>query len=113
MRSGTSNRYLSGIAIAPFINGRVLSAPVPAPAGSKENAMIEIKSRAARTSFVSLLAGIVFCALCLGGTASAQRRAYGLIDAGANIHVRTTEDINASNSNGQVFHGVVDQDVVD
>jgi hypothetical protein len=75
--------------------------------------MIEIKSRAARASFVSLLAGIVFCALCLGGTASAQRRLSGVIDPGTTIHVRSTEDINANDSNGQVFHGAVEQDVVD
>src|SRR5438876_1200249 len=89
-----------------------MSAPGPVLAGPKENAMIEKKSRAAYKSFVCLLAGIVFCALCLNGTASAQRPLSGLIDAGTTINVRTTEDINTRNSNGQVFHGVVDQEVV-
>jgi hypothetical protein len=74
--------------------------------------MIEIKSRAAHR-FISLLIGIVFCVLCLGGVASAQRRGSGFIPPGTTIAVRTTEDINTSNSNGQIFHGVVDQDVLD
>ena len=74
--------------------------------------MIEIKSRASQ-KFIPLLVGIVFCALCLASVASAQRRGAGWINSGVTIPVRTMEDINTSNSNGQVFQGVVDQDVVD
>src|SRR5215831_17631434 len=66
-----------------------------------------------RHTFVSLWIGTVFCALCLVGTANAQYRSPGWIDAGTTINVRTMENINTSNSNGRVFHGVVDQDVYD
>jgi hypothetical protein len=79
--------------------------------GHKEKAMIRVKSRQVRT-FISFLAGIVFCVLCVGGIANAQQR-RGLIEPGTNIMVRTTEDINTHNGDGQIFHGAVDQDVVD
>ncbi len=45
-----------------------------------------------------------------GGGSGARR---GTIDTGTTISVRTNEPINARNSDGQVFTGVVDQDVVD
>ena len=66
-----------------------------------------------RHTFISVLIATVFFALCLGGTANAQRLSSGTIDAGTAITVRTTEDINTSNADGRIFHGVVDQDVRD
>jgi hypothetical protein len=48
--------------------------------------------------------------LSLASGTSAQ--SLGTIDAGTTITVRTNEEINASNSDGRVFSGVVDQDVV-
>ena len=66
-----------------------------------------------RHTFISLLIGSVFIALCLGVTANAQYRTSGWIDAGTTINVRTMENINANNSDGRVFHGAVDQDVYD
>ena len=62
-------------------------------------------------SFSLLVTAAVFWALCLAGTSSAQGR-YATIDAGTTINVRTTERISATRSNGQIFHGVVDQDVI-
>jgi hypothetical protein len=61
----------------------------------------------------SFLILIVCWALCLGGTANAQRRSSGWIEAGSTVTVRTMENINTSNGNGRVFKGVVDQDVLD
>jgi hypothetical protein len=58
-----------------------------------------------------LLAGAMFLPLFFARGASAQ--SAGTIDAGTTITVRTNEQINASNSDGRVFSGVVDQDVVD
>ena len=60
---------------------------------------------------------IVLTSLAFIGTvpfaydASAQQRP-ARIDAGTTIQVRTVEDINASDSDGRVFPGVVDQDVL-
>jgi hypothetical protein len=48
--------------------------------------------------------------LSFAGSANAQ--SLGTIDAGTTITVRTNEEINASNSDGRVFSGVVDQDVL-
>jgi hypothetical protein len=48
--------------------------------------------------------------LSFAGGANAQ--SSGTIDAGTTITVRTNEAIKASNSDGRVFSGVVDQDVV-
>jgi hypothetical protein len=68
--------------------------------------MFQNKSR------LSLWAGIVVCGLCFCGAASAQRYRSQLIGPGTNIVVRTTQDINANRSDGRVYHGVVDQDVI-
>src|SRR5437762_1315026 len=57
-----------------------------------------------------LLAGAVLWTLSFAIGASAQ--SSGTIDAGTTITVRTNEQINASKSDGRVFTGVVDQDVV-
>src|SRR5688572_30153677 len=62
-------------------------------------------------SFPALLAGVLIYALCFADDASAQR-SRAVIDAGTTIAVRTTETINAKDSDGRVFTGVVDQDVV-
>ena len=68
--------------------------------------MFQNKSR------LSLLVGIVVCGLCFCGAASAQRYGSEFIGAGTNIVVRTTQDIHANRSDGRVYHGVVDQDVL-
>src|SRR5205823_5031852 len=64
-------------------------------------------------TFISVLIATVFVALCLGGTANAQRLSSGTIDPGTTITVRTNEGINTNNADGRVFHGAVDQDVRD
>jgi hypothetical protein len=43
----------------------------------------------------------------------ASAQSAGTIDAGTTITVRTNEQINAGNSDGRVFSGVVEQDVAD
>ncbi|MBI2818280.1 MAG: DUF3011 domain-containing protein [Acidobacteria bacterium] len=48
-----------------------------------------------------------------GGSGARGGSRGGTIDTGTTISVRTNEPINAKNSDGQVFTGVVDQDVVD
>jgi hypothetical protein len=57
-----------------------------------------------------LLAGVIVCALSFGSGARAQ--SLGTIDAGTNITVRTNQEINSANSDGRVFSGVVEQNVV-
>ncbi len=57
-----------------------------------------------------LLAGAILWTLSFAGGASAQ--APGTINAGTTIAVRTNEAINVSTSDGRVFSGTVDQDVV-
>ncbi len=57
-----------------------------------------------------LLAGAMFWMLSCAMSAGAQ--SVSTIDAGTTITVRTNEGINAGNSDGRVFSGVVDQDVV-
>src|ERR1051326_4295287 len=57
-----------------------------------------------------LLAGAMLWTLSFGTSVSAQ--SVGTIEAGTTITVRTNESINAGNSDGRVFSGVVDQDVV-
>jgi hypothetical protein len=52
----------------------------------------------------------MLCTLSFATGVSAQ--SLRRIDAGTTITVRTNEEINASNSDGRVFSGVVDQDVV-
>jgi len=65
----------------------------------------------------ALVAGAVLWALCFANSAGAQG-AYrspggaGTIDPGTNITVRTNEDINANDSDGRVYSGVVEQDVL-
>src|SRR6476646_281767 len=55
--------------------------------------------------------GAVLWTLSLVGVASAQSQRT--IDAGTTITVRTNEAMNANSSDGRIFSGVVDQDVVD
>src|ERR1051326_2977122 len=57
-----------------------------------------------------LLAGVIVCALSFGSGARAQ--SLGTIDAGTTITVRTNQEINSANSDGKVFSGVVEQDVL-
>jgi len=59
-------------------------------------------------SFVILVAGVLVWTLCLVSPSLAQT---GRLAAGTDIPVRTTEDIRTSNSDGRVYHGVVDQDI--
>jgi hypothetical protein len=62
-------------------------------------------------AFRGLLAGVIVGTLSFAGNARAQ--SLRTIDAGTTIAVRTNEPINASISDGRVFSGVVDQDVID
>jgi len=73
--------------------------------------MTRFKSGLGYRALPGLLAGAMLWALSFASGASAQ--SPGTIDAGTTITVRTNEEINASNSDGRVFSGVVDQDVVD
>src|SRR5438552_6631822 len=73
--------------------------------------MRSIKSGLAYKSLTTFLAGAMIWTLCFASGASAQRR-EGIIDAGNTIVVRTNESINANDSDGRVFTGVVEQDVV-
>jgi hypothetical protein len=58
------------------------------------------------------LAAALLLALLPPGVAEAQSaRSPGIIDAGSTVNVRTTEEIDADESDGRVFMGVVDQDV--
>jgi hypothetical protein len=68
------------------------------------------KSRLGCRGLHGLLAGAMLWTLSFASGASAQ--SVGTIDAGTTITVRTNEEINASNSDGRVFSGVVDRDVV-
>jgi hypothetical protein len=58
---------------------------------------------------VSLI-GALILSLCI--TTGANAQVGGTIDSGTTIMVRTNQDINASNSDGRAFSGVVDQDVM-
>jgi len=73
--------------------------------------MRSIKSSLATKSLTVLLAGAMIWTLSFVDPASAQRRA-GIIDAGNTIVVRTNESIYANDSDGRIYSGVVDQDVV-
>jgi hypothetical protein len=68
--------------------------------------------RALRTRLIAVAAAAAIGTLGTSSTASAQ---YGsqMLASGTSVPVRTTEEINVSNSDGQVFTGVVDQDVLD
>jgi hypothetical protein len=72
--------------------------------------MTRCKSGLGKRALRGVLAGAVLWTLSFAGGASAQ--SIGTIDAGTMIAVRTNEAINASNSDGRVFSGTVDQDVV-
>ena len=72
--------------------------------------MMNCKSRPGYRSLRILLAGAMLWTLSFAGGMSAQ--SIGTIDAGTTIAVRNNEAIDASNSDGRVFSGVVDQDVV-
>src|SRR5213593_1192842 len=86
---------------------------MPSPAENRLHSLFNEENAMVRHTFISVLIATVFFALCLGGTANAQRLSSGTIDPGTTITVRTTEDINTSNADGRIFHGVVDQDVRD
>jgi len=58
-----------------------------------------------------LLAGALVLALCLATVAAAEPQGTA-IDTGTAISVRTSEEIDAKDSDGRVFLGVVDQDVL-
>src|SRR5262245_61300210 len=82
----------------------------------KEKTTMKIKSGTAQRSLVALLALAVVWTLCLANSANAQRtnrRAFGAIDAGTTITVRTNEAIDSDDSDGRVFSGSVAQDVMD
>jgi hypothetical protein len=63
-----------------------------------------------------LLIALIVVPFGLTDIAQAQRRVRGnssaLLPAGTTVGVRTTEDIEADESDGRVFRGVVDQDIV-
>src|SRR5579883_2777372 len=71
--------------------------------------MTSWKSGLSHAALRSVLAGAMLWTLSFAGSASAQ--SSGTIDAGTTVTVRTNEDIDASNADGRVFSGIVDQDV--
>jgi hypothetical protein len=64
-----------------------------------------------------LLIALLFVPLGLTDFAQAQRRVPGnssaILAAGTTVSVRTNEDIEADESDGRVYRGVVDQNIVD
>jgi len=72
--------------------------------------MTSYKSRLGYRALPILWGAAMLWTMASASGASAQSR--GTIDAGTTITVRTNEAINASSSDGRVFSGVVDQDVV-
>src|SRR3954463_13773827 len=83
----------------------------------RRKTMKMIKSSLAYRSLTLFMTGAVLWALCLAGSANAQSiyRSAGIrgtIDPGTMITVRTNETINANQSDGRIFSGVVDQDVL-
>jgi hypothetical protein len=72
--------------------------------------MTSCKSGLGYRALPSLLAGVMLWTLSFAGGANAQ--SLRTIDAGTTITVRTNEEIQGSNSDGRVFSGVVDQDVL-
>src|SRR5262245_14411525 len=72
--------------------------------------MMNIKSSTAGRPLTMLFAMLIAWTLCLAGNANAQRTAT--IDAGTAITVRTNETINARDSDGRIYSGVVAQDVI-
>jgi hypothetical protein len=64
-------------------------------------------------SFTTLAAGALLWTVCFSAALNAQRAAApARIDAGTTITVRTNEEIDASDSDGQVFTGIVEKDVI-
>ena len=61
--------------------------------------------RALRTSLIAAAAAMI-----LSSQVSGQSQ---MLTSGTAVPVRTTEDINVNNADGQIFNGVVDQDVLD
>jgi hypothetical protein len=72
--------------------------------------MTSYKSRLGYRALPILWGAAMLWTMAFASGASAQSR--GTIDAGTTITVRTNEAINASSSDGRVFSGMVDQDVV-
>jgi len=70
--------------------------------------MTKIKLSFSRETLIMILNITVICTFAT--EASAQRSA--VIDSGTTIHVRTIDDINTKDADGQVFPGVVDADVM-
>jgi hypothetical protein len=58
----------------------------------------------------SHLFAVAFLTLCLAIGANAQ--GYGTIDSGTSITVRTNEEINAKDTDGRVYSGIVEKDVM-
>ena len=69
-----------------------------------------IKSSFSLETLIMVLSIALICAFPFATGASAQRAA--VIDPGTTIYVRTIEQINAKDTDGRVFPGVVDQDVL-
>jgi len=78
--------------------------------------MKTIKSGLASRSLTALVAGVVLWTLCLANVGNAQGRyrssGIGTIDPGTTVTVRTNEQIDARDSDGRVFSGVVEWDVL-
>ena len=79
--------------------------------------MSSIQSGATCKAFITLITGMIFWTLFLTNTGIAQgvtRRSGqpGTIGAGTTIKVRTNKAIKTSNTDGQMFSAVVDQDVI-
>jgi hypothetical protein len=70
--------------------------------------MTKIKLSFSRETLIMILSITLICTFAT--EASAQRSA--VIDSGTTIHVRTIDDINTKDADGQVFPGVVDADVM-
>src|SRR5262245_32609915 len=68
-----------------------------------------------RALLIAVVTISITCALPLASGAmalGASQSIGGTIDPGTTIYVRTNEDIDAKDSDGRVFSGVVDQDVL-
>jgi len=70
-----------------------------------------------KTVKTAFAAAAILWSLCVAEIGSAQStyrnsRAGGAIDAGTTITVRTNEGINAKDSDGRIYSGVVEQDVM-
>src|SRR5215467_8652974 len=72
--------------------------------------MTKKKLSFSRETRIIILSVTLICTFPFATGASAQRGA--VIDPGTTIHVRTIDDINTKNADGQVFPGVVDEDVM-